>query len=405
MFSVEGFGTVVTGHAVARRVRTGDVLALLPGGRETRVRRVQVHGATVDEARAGQRTAIALHGVERDQVERGDWLVTPGSLRPSSMLDVRFELLPDSARPWLPNAASASISARARSSAGSCCSRATTLDRRRSALAQLRLEKPTVAARGDRFVIRSYSPSRTVGGGVVIEPVAAKRTRNGRRLEQLAVHETGSLEARMLERLEHETKPAATAALAQQLSASARRTWLAALATLGARERDRSPCPDRWLGLARWRAARARDRARRRRVRREVTRRASASRRASSKSGAQDHARRRAVRRRVRGAGRATGRSSSAASACGRRRARGSRRRRRSPRSRRVEAELEAAGLAVPENAAWQAKLGAAAGEVDALGMFLGRLVRVSQDFTYTAGQMEALRAEARRALREARRR
>ena len=100
VFTMEGFGTVVTGTLWRGRVRVGDVLALEPGGRTVRVRRVQVHGATVDEARAGQRTALALHGVEREQVARGDWLVAQGSLEPSRLLDVRFELLDDVPRAW-----------------------------------------------------------------------------------------------------------------------------------------------------------------------------------------------------------------------------------------------------------------------------------------------------------------
>src|SRR5437867_3437027 len=100
VFTVEGFGTVVTGTLWRGRVRPGDALELSPGARPVRVRGVQVHCATVEEARAGQRTAVALHGVEREQVERGHWLIAPGSLAGSSTLDVRFELLPDVPKPW-----------------------------------------------------------------------------------------------------------------------------------------------------------------------------------------------------------------------------------------------------------------------------------------------------------------
>src|SRR5262249_58922992 len=104
VFTVEGFGTVITGTLWRGRVRTGDVLELLPASREVRVRRVQVHGETVDEALAGQRTALALHGVSKEQVARGDWLCAPTSLRPSRVLDVRFELLSDYPREWKPDA-------------------------------------------------------------------------------------------------------------------------------------------------------------------------------------------------------------------------------------------------------------------------------------------------------------
>src|SRR5262245_15663901 len=100
VFVMEGFGTVVTGTLWRGRVRSGETLELLPRELATRVRRVQVHGATVEEACAGQRTALALHGIDRDQITRGDWLVAPGSLVASLVLDVRFELLPDYRKSW-----------------------------------------------------------------------------------------------------------------------------------------------------------------------------------------------------------------------------------------------------------------------------------------------------------------
>src|SRR5262249_9430618 len=183
-----------------------------------------VHGETVDEALAGQRTALALHGVERAELARGDWLATPGSLRPSRVLDVRFELLPDYPREWKPDArvrfhlrAPESIDrlslpvpvARGARAPGG------------SALAQLTLERPAVAARGDRFVIRSYSPSRTVGGGSVIEPVAERRRRSEvQSLDALEVHESGSLEARLMEKLAGLSKPASSELLAQEVGES-----------------------------------------------------------------------------------------------------------------------------------------------------------------------------------------
>ncbi len=407
VFSVEGFGTVVTGTLWRGVVRTGDVLALLPGGRETRVRRVQVHGATVDEARAGQRTALAIHGVERDQVERGDWLVTSESLRPSNILDVRFELLGDLARPWPSNQrvrfhlGASEIIGRlillegdeeqiAGSSDGEVAAQTRLVLRPgESALAQLRLEKPTVAARGDRFVIRAYSPSRTIGGGAVIEPVAARRRRHSGGIEQLAVHESGSLEARILERLEHETKPAATAHLAQQLS-EREPDVLAALQGLLEHDEVVSPVAGRWFGVTRWRATRDA-------IERDVAAYAEkfparygiakgdlkSAMRATTEAALFDPAFESLVAdgtfdlrsERVRMAGESWEPPAATMKALTA-----------------VEAELEAAGLSVPDNAAWQAKLGATAGEVMTLGVFLGRLVRVTQEFTYTSAQLERLR-------------
>src|ERR1041385_6082478 len=160
VFTVEGFGTVVTGTLWRGGVKTGDTLSLLPQGRDVRVRRVQVHGETVEVALAGQRTALALHGVEREEVTRGDWLVEPGSLRASSVIDVRFELLADYPREW-------KADARVRFHLGASeiigrlfllgAAANGTLRAGESALAQVRLEQPAVAARGDRFVVRSYS--------------------------------------------------------------------------------------------------------------------------------------------------------------------------------------------------------------------------------------------------------
>src|SRR6516162_5637520 len=199
VFTVEGFGTVVTGTLWRGRVRTGDVLELLPRGAEVRVRRVQVHGEPVDEGLAGQRTALALHGVDRDEVTRGDWLVAPGSLKPSRVLDVRFELLADYPREW-----KADTRVRFHLGAAEVIGRllllgSGSLPPGGSSLAQVRLEQPAVAARGDRFVVRSYSPSRTVGGGSVIEPVAERRRRSD--VAGLDAQETGSLESRLLDKL------------------------------------------------------------------------------------------------------------------------------------------------------------------------------------------------------------
>jgi selenocysteine-specific elongation factor len=258
-----------------------------------------------------------------------------------------------------------------------------------SALAQLRLEHPTVAARGDRFVIRSYSPSRTVGGGSVIEPVAGKRRRGGG-LDQLAVFETGSLEARLLQRLTDAAKLQPTPALAQAVS-EPEPAVAEALARLHQAALVEQPAPGRWLSPARWNEACAA-------IERDVA--AFAARyparygipKGELKSGLKatidaalfDAAFDSRVRdgaleqrgERVRPAGEPWSPPAETMKAL-----------------EKLEGELEAAGLAVPEAAAWRARLGAAAAEVEALGSFLGRLVRVSQEYTCTARQLESLRA------------
>ena len=177
VFTVEGFGTVVTGTLWRGRVATGDTVAIEPAGVSARVRNVQVHGATVDAATAGQRTALALHGLSRDDLGRGDWVVAPGSLTPSTLVSVRIDVLPD-----MPRALATRTRVRVHLGSGEALARVVLLEGEAlepgsSALAQLRLETPIVAARGDRFVLRSYSPMRTLGGGSVLEPQAEKRKR------------------------------------------------------------------------------------------------------------------------------------------------------------------------------------------------------------------------------------
>jgi selenocysteine-specific elongation factor len=144
--------------------------------RRARVRGLQVHGAAVERVDAGNRAAVNLAGVEVADVERGHVLARPGTLRPSSMVDVELALLP-SARPLVDQArvrvhvASAEVLARVRLPGSR------RLEPGGSALAQLRLEAPTVAGRGDRLILRSYSPADTIGGAVVLDPVAPKRKR------------------------------------------------------------------------------------------------------------------------------------------------------------------------------------------------------------------------------------
>jgi selenocysteine-specific elongation factor len=175
VFTVEGFGTVVTGTLWRGRVATGDTVAIEPAGVTARVRNVQVHGVTVDAATAGQRTALALHGLSREDLARGDWVLAPGTLAPSTLISVRVDLLPD-----MPRALISRTRVRVHLGAGEALARIVLLEGESlepgaSALAQLRLESPLVAARGDRFVLRSYSPMRTLGGGSVLEPQAEKR--------------------------------------------------------------------------------------------------------------------------------------------------------------------------------------------------------------------------------------
>ncbi|HKA25176.1 MAG TPA: selenocysteine-specific translation elongation factor [Candidatus Eisenbacteria bacterium] len=253
-FVVEGFGTVVTGTLWRGRVRVGDALEVLPRGHETRVRSVQVHGAQVEEARAGQRTAIALHHVEREDAARGQWLVAPGSLSRSQLLTVRLSLLAGAARPLKDR-----TRIRFHLGAAEILGRVALLESAdlapgASALAQISLEEPTVPARGDRFVVRSYSPSVTIGGGSVLEPNAERRRRGD--VSRLAVAERGSEDERLLEAIRNAGKPLDGAALARSLGVTADRAEAGAKAEAEA-GRLRALPDRRWVSLEAWEGARA----------------------------------------------------------------------------------------------------------------------------------------------------
>jgi selenocysteine-specific elongation factor len=165
-FTVQGFGTVVTGTLWSGTVTPGQTLVVLPSGREVRVRGVQVHGAAVPEARAGSRTAVNLVGVEKTEVTRGDVLATPGAFRPVDRLDVRLRLLP--AAPALRRGDRVHLHLGSGATVARVLPLGTRIDPGAEGDAQLRVAVPVVAVHGDRFVIRRYSPTRTIGGGVVL---------------------------------------------------------------------------------------------------------------------------------------------------------------------------------------------------------------------------------------------
>ena len=167
VFTLHGIGTVATGTLWSGRVAAGDVLRAEPGGREMRVRSVQVHDEAVAAADAGQRVAVALTGLDRRELGRGDVLVAPGAYTPSYRLDVELEEL-------------GMIPPRALVHHGTSATLARVV--REGRFAQLRLVTPIVAARGDRLVLRAGT---TVGGGLVIDP-APPRHANADRFERSA---------------------------------------------------------------------------------------------------------------------------------------------------------------------------------------------------------------------------
>lgn len=176
-FSMPGFGTIVTGTLWSGKFSTGDILRLEPAGLEVRVRGLQVHGKKVDRAFAGQRTAVNLASVQKEDVPRGSVLLEKNYLKPSYLVDAKLKLVNSQEKP-LKNRARVKVYHGTSEKLG----RVNILDKEKihpgeESFVQLMLEKPLVAARGDRFVIRSYSPMLTIGGGQIIEPNAKKLRR------------------------------------------------------------------------------------------------------------------------------------------------------------------------------------------------------------------------------------
>ncbi len=177
VFTLRGIGTVVTGTLWSGSIGEGDALRAEPAGLDVRVRSVQVHDEPVQRAEAGQRVAVALPGVERADLRRGDALVEPGAYPLSYRLDVALEPLaeiPDGARLHVHHGTAEHLA------------RVVRIDDRH---AQLRLASPVVAARGDRVILREGT---TLGGGIVLDPAPPRRT-SAERLELLERGDPGSI--------------------------------------------------------------------------------------------------------------------------------------------------------------------------------------------------------------------
>ena len=176
-FTMKGFGTVVTGTVVAGRMLREDPVTQYPHGAPLRIRGLQVHGRQVDGVEAGQRAAINLAGMAKEDIQRGDQLAVPESLLTSYLLNVELKLLDDAPRDLTQRT-------RIRLHLGTqeVIGRIVLLDEERfkpgqTQLIQLRLEREVSSRFGDRFIIRNYSPIFTLGGGRVIDPAPYKSRR------------------------------------------------------------------------------------------------------------------------------------------------------------------------------------------------------------------------------------
>ncbi len=203
VFSMKGFGTVITGTSLSGRIGVGDDLMFYPGELQAKIRGIQVHGQDVDLVEAGHRTAINLQGIEKEEIRRGDVAATPGSLTPSTLLDVDFHYLAGNERE-LKNRTQVRVHVGTREIIGRVVLLETDiLKPGEDAAVQLILQEPAAVWPGDRYVLRSYSPVTTIGGGTILNNAPPKRKRTAsrdrtRNREIFHIYRDGSLDERML---------------------------------------------------------------------------------------------------------------------------------------------------------------------------------------------------------------
>ena len=194
VFTLSGFGTIVTGTLVSGTISKEDILEMYPIGKECKIRSIQVHGEDRKECLAGQRVAINLSNVKKSEVKRGCVLAPVNSMKDTDLLDVKLEMLESSMR-VLTNHARLHFF----TGTSEILCRAVLLDKEElgpgeSGFVQLRLEEKIAVRRGDRFVVRFYSPMETIGGGVVLEPnPKIKRRFREDVIEELKRKESGSV--------------------------------------------------------------------------------------------------------------------------------------------------------------------------------------------------------------------
>jgi len=204
VFTVKGFGTVVTGTLTAGALAVDERVEVYPRSTEAKIRGLQAHGHAVASAQAGQRTAVNLQGLERAAIARGDVVGLPGTLVPTLLVDGTLELLKDA-----PRAIRSRTRVRFHVGTSEIMARALLLDRPvlapgETAFARFRLEAPLVARPGDRFVVRSYSPIVTIGGGTLLDVDPPRFKRKAPALvAHLTLLQTGSPEAVLEEHVRH----------------------------------------------------------------------------------------------------------------------------------------------------------------------------------------------------------
>jgi selenocysteine-specific elongation factor len=176
VFSVKGFGTVVTGTSISGQIRLGDEVSIYPKRMTTRIRGIQIHGKEAQEAHPGMRTALNLQGIDKEDVYRGDVIATLGSLHASYLVDLSFLYLASSGRP-LRHRSPVRFHVGTAEVIGRILLQGDELVPGSETYIQIMLKEPVAVLSGDHYVIRSYSPIRTIGGGKILHPVPRRRKR------------------------------------------------------------------------------------------------------------------------------------------------------------------------------------------------------------------------------------
>ena len=200
VFTIAGFGTIVTGTLAGGHVAVGDTLSVMPGGLPVRVRGLQIHKTSVQRAEPGTRLAVNLAGIDRDQIARGQVLCRPGWLDETRLLDAHLRALPNQRWPIKHNMPVEFFVGTSRTPARVRVLQGDAIAPGEQGWVQLRLRDPVALQRGDRFIVRMLSPSVTLGGGLVVDARPRRRHRRDdqRTLARLAALADGDPAAVML---------------------------------------------------------------------------------------------------------------------------------------------------------------------------------------------------------------
>ena len=191
VFTLKGFGTVITGTAISGNLSVDDPVEILPSNIKSKVRGLHSHGKPIQTAYAGQRVAINLQGVEKEELRRGDSVVLPGRFIPTKIVDAKVELLRDA--PLLKSKSLVHFHlATSETIARIILHGRDELKQGESCYCQFRLQEPVVSMSGDRYIIRRFSPVDTIGGGEVLDPSPPKRKQKDI-VENLMIFEKSSL--------------------------------------------------------------------------------------------------------------------------------------------------------------------------------------------------------------------